>query len=376
METKRFLMFFISSAFLLSGSLHAQDVLSAEEILQWFPYGFYSQINHKDLVRLERGEAYTLYREYLLQPDLEPGIEMLLESLRGEVESYTTARLLKLKKKKLSPDSLPELKGKKGENIKVTFLANEGEGMAVFRFAVLDPLLEDAQKKGQVEETGESVNGRPIISFRTREDGEEYFAYAEATGELVVASKLPLLRAMIASGTGQDLNLLDEESYIGLIDSVPELGQIWHFHSARSLFDYMLEKRKNEGEEESAIAAWKDSFEKGPQFTIEHTIVGEQIVQRRISSYVDDEAAERAINSESRHMVFGEGAEAIRDHFELLEKSAKTEQDGNLVIKTIVHDDELLESARASNKALADIMKKRGDTGSKERVVIVSKADK
>jgi hypothetical protein len=368
-----------ASLFLLSAAqVFSQETLRADDILRWFPYGDYSDIKHKDFLRLAKGEAYPLYEEFLDNPDMETEINILPETLRKEIDSYTTAKLLKLKKRKLPAEIIPpDVKDSGGRPVElrsITFMSNEGEELAVYRYTALDLLVEEAFKKGEIITTDYTYEGRPIFSFRSAEDREkEYFAYAEATGELAVASDLQLLLAMAASGTGQDLNILDDETYIDIIDLIPDLGQVWRIHHMRSVFAHISEKMAADGTGEEKLDARDEALERAPQLNIEHWTVEEQIVQREITAYADEESAEKAMSAQQRRIFFGEAPGEVKDHLDNLEISSKTTLEGNLIVKTIIYDEKLLRSAQAYNKAMNDIRQKSDGSGKKQQVIIIAK---
>jgi len=298
----------LAIALLSNFSLVAQERLSADEILAWFPYGSYESITHYDIESMAKAESFADLQKLFRAQTGERETGILPEILREGIKSITTATLSRLARgkpietkeghlttKRLQEAPETEDKGKKRRQPTSVFygriggkrvaIENVAARLKVFRYDLLDPLIEKAVKDGSMEPTGEMLDNRPVYKLREPEGGGALFLYAAATQELLVADRAKLVGAMAASGLGLEMNVLDNELYADLINLVPDMGQYWMCFFIREKFERMLEEMKKAGAGEEDIAKRQNSLEEGTQYFVRTFLVGKRIVEKEIDVY-------------------------------------------------------------------------------------------
>ncbi|HUX08338.1 MAG TPA: hypothetical protein VMX35_13615 [Acidobacteriota bacterium] len=384
-----------------------QERPRADNILRWFPYGYYSHIEHRDDTLMQQGEAWQLFKDFLDRPDPFSGAAALPPSLKDGIEARTTAQLLRLKQRMLNSSDLedlfteedePEEKNEEAgeekeagekerpssipEGMTFTFMENVGDRLGVYRYELLDPQIEEALRASEIVDMGRRINERPIYRFSSRDESGDKgaFAYATAGGELLTAGRLRNLALMVAAGTGQEMNILDSEDYLDLIVLVPELGQQWRAICHRAMQKSMLEEMERKGGDQDTIEQRRESLERGSRLSINTTDVGEQITERDIEVYLDEETAKATLDiSIRREIAIGNTPDEMKEHQQNVKAARKIEQVDNLVVTTIVYDRKLLESAKASNDALQKMIDQAQKEGGKKGqmiIVIDSKTEK
>jgi hypothetical protein len=382
----------------------AQERPRADEILRWFPFGYYSEITHRDDSLLRTGEAWPLFKEFLDRPDPFSGESALPPSLKEGIESTTVAQLLRLNQHEIKAADLKDLgstekkstekKSEEGakeeprpalnelpEGTSLTFMANVGDKLCVCRYDILDTRIEEALKKGEIADTGKRLDGRPVYQFRGEDDQEGYkgvYAYAAPEGELLTAGRLRNLALMVAAGTGREMNILDGEEYLDLIGMVPDLGQKWHAFCSRAMNKSMIEQMRKDGDDEERIAKLEESFAHLSSLHLETVDVGKQITERQIEVYPDEETAREMMNATMQTMAIGQVPDAITQHQRNLDAARMREQVDNLIITTVIYDRKLLESAKASNDALQKMIDQatKDGAGKGQTIIVVNTQDK
>ena len=383
----------------------AQERPRADEILRWFPYGFYSHIEHRDDTLLQQGESWQLFKDYLDRPDPFAEENALPPTLQEGIEARTMAQLLRLKQHELSAATLKEfalneadakkedkatVEGKEEdqgneplripEGTNMTIMSNVGDRLNVYRYDILDTRIEEALKKGEIADSGRRINERPIYRFRSRDESGDkgIYAYATVEGELLIATRLRNLALMVAAGTGAEMNMLDSEDYLDLIGLVPELGQKWQAFCSRAMNRSMIEQMRKDGEEEEKIAGLEENFGRDASLHVETVDVGEQIVERRLEVYADEETAREMMNKGmQRRLTIGQIPDEVEQHEHSLDAARKTEQVDNMIVTTVVYDRKLLESAKASNDAMQKMIDqaKKDGAGKGQMIIMVKQKE-
>ena len=391
---------FVCAAAALTG---AQERASAEEILGFFPYGSYSEVEHIDPAAMARGEAWPLYSQFLANSPFGDD-PVLPPSLAGKFESWTRAQLLRMKSKKFSvldifvgeeepkrdkdddAEEPAEVKEEPGarlpEGTQLTVMENIGDLLGVYRYEALDLLIEEALKRGEMEPTGHVIDERPIYSFRAPGEGEGEakvrYAYAMPTGEFLTAERLRNLALMVEAGMGRDMNILDDEDFVRIIAMLPDLGQKWSAVSIATEMRMMAERMRRSGEDEEKVTRWEDYAERAARLRVDTTLIGEQITEREYEVYADEDYAKELFEKgQTQEMHMGSLPDDVVKHEENLRAARKKELFDNMIVTTIVYDRKLLESAKASNDAMQELIGNEGGTG-KPTIVIIDqeKTDK
>ena len=302
---------------------------------------------HSDELRLAKGEAYPVFKEHFGDKRKRFYFGELPPSLSEGIESVTTAQLMRLKvsqagekpkrETRLAPGSV--FVGAIVDNGAVT-VSNIGARLFVYRYADLDSLISSALKSGEISRTDQTYERQPIYrySYKDTKDRElEDFLYATPTQELLVAEKLSHIRAMIDAGLGVELNLLDEGAYIDLIEMAPDLGQRWQLDYFKTHFMRLIETMEEKGEAESKIAKARETFERGMHYRLDSWEVGEEIVERIILKFGDEETAKTCPDSHSYIQSTSATTEFSKS------PTTKSMLDSNYIVQVITYDSELLE---------------------------------
>ena len=378
----------------------AQERASAEEILGFFPYGSYSEVEHIDSAAMARGEAYPQYLEFLANSPFGSDEPVLPPSLAGQFYSWTTGQLMRMKSKKISDfnivvgdekpktdkdveevseDEEKEPSTKLPEGTQISVMQNVGDLLGVYRFEALDLLIEEALKNGEIEPTGYAIDERPIYSFRAPGEGEGEervrYAYAMPTGEFLTAERIRNLGAMVEAGMGRDMNILDDEDFVRILAMLPDLGQKWRAVCTAAEMKMIAERMRRSGEDEERAKRMEDWAERGARLHVETTLIGEQITEREYEVYGDEDYAKELFeNGQTTEAFVGnEFPEEVYKHQDNLKAAQKKELLDNMIVTTIVYDRKLLESAKAFNDAMREVA---GDSssGGKPTIVVIDQS--
>ncbi|HUX06748.1 MAG TPA: hypothetical protein VMX35_05480 [Acidobacteriota bacterium] len=326
----------------LGGLLCAQEESqSAEEILLWFPMGHYSYILHEDRAGLMGREAYGLYKKYIEEsrPSTFPGY--LPPLLQDGFNSATGAKLRKLKFYKADAPKELEIEGK------IEAISDVGGSLWVFRFDELDSLVTRASDLGQIDPLGVLIDGRQVYKYRSQDSGQELFGFATPTQEFLVADELRLVKAMISAGTFQGPNILDGENYVDITDFFADLGDTWFINFHMTTNRIRLERLRNQGGSEATLSWLESKLEHGLDFTISTYLVDDAITWRQYLVYTDEEYAAENHKDPFREVRFIGNPPYIKPFHDLINKYRSEDvRDGNVVVITVVYNDELLEGAR------------------------------
>jgi len=297
--------FALMTVFILPVSL-SQDQLEAEDILGWFPEGYYRSILHRDLSGVSE-EGLALFKELVGDIEaLKKKVWPLPYSMIGGVVSATLANLINYREVEVEKPDDEMAAGKTqrlGKNI-VSFVDNNGDevylkledrvvGLFVFRYEDPDFLLKKAIDTGEITETVEQRFERKIFTFNWR-NGGKFYLYPAVTGEVLVSADLPALIQMIEAGMGQGPSVVDDPDYRDFIEMLPTLGQSWRKDDAWTRLRAQLRTAEKWNAPEEYIEEIHERLNKMPVVSCFSSYIGDVIIRKTIGVYAEEETAESA----------------------------------------------------------------------------------
>jgi len=338
----------------------AQDQLEAEEILGWFPEGYYQSIQHLDFSGVSE-EGYALFKE--LVGDIVAKMKEvwpLPDSMVRGVVSATQANLSNYQEVEGEETDEKAVTGKTQQlgNISVSFVDDNGDQVRleledravelfVFRYEDPDNTLKRAIDAGEISETGEQRFERKVYAFTWRTGGE-FYLYPAVTGEVLVSADLPALRRMIDAGMGQGLSVVDDSDQRDFIELVPTLGPSWHKKGIESRLKAQLRMAEKLSAPEEYINEIQERLSKLPVVSCSSSYIGESIINRTTCVYADEEAAKTAYNqlAEQINGLYSKINTLPEPNRSLMmndRRNRSATRDGNMVIMDLKYDREYLE---------------------------------
>ena len=199
-----------------------KEALSPEELLAWFPAGQYFSLSHSDDAAIAVSELYRDFFIFFGERSFFYTHNYHLPALDKRFLSVSAAILLRCR--------IPTNKDEENDTDYRT-----GGTLFVIRYDNLDSLIEEALVSKEVTAMEETHLGRPVLNMVLKSlFGREwqYVCWAAPSQELLVAKEIDQLRAMIAAGTGQELNLPSESENVELMNAIKGLGQRWYVYKA------------------------------------------------------------------------------------------------------------------------------------------------
>ena len=338
----------------------SQDQLEAEDILGWFPGGYYQSIQHLNLSGVSE-EGYALFKE--LVGDIVARLREvwpLPDSMVRGVVSATQANLSNYCEVEGEETDEKAVTGKTRQlgNISVSFVDDNGDQVRleledravelfVFRYEDPDYSLKRAIDAGEISETGEQRFERKIYAFTWRTGGE-FYLYPAVTGEVLVSADLSALRRMIDAGMGQDLSVIDDSDQRDFIEMLPTLGHSWNKNDRGTRLRAQLGMAERLNAPEEYISEIVEELNKLPVVNCSSSYIGESIINKTTSVYADEETAKKAYNqlTEQINGLYSRINTLPEPNRSLMmndRRNRSATRDGNTVIMELKFDREYLE---------------------------------
>jgi hypothetical protein len=388
-------------------TVRAQEPDRPEEVLRYFPEGVYTLIRHSDMTDVRDHEAYPAYIWYLEKNRSISGFEsvpeqMLPAPLGDNVVSHTQARFVvqtftrlpepmelsrenfrqtfrSMREEGRGPRRPSFTWGKDGRPTAITgYFSDEGENIYVFRFDALSDFLAEAEKSGVIATTGENIDGASVYSFeiegRRRWGSSSAVAMPTETNELLVAESTTTLRRMRATGLGAALGMLDQQEYADAFAVIPDLGHTWTIQFQGAIEELQMSSFEMQDLSDEELESIGARFESQPLFSVTSNELGEQVVNRRIEVYRDDEQAaeafENSTNSNSmrdRFLNSPRTPEPVRELFQLRADNTTRELQDNRIVSVLSFDRAFMKQQLALSEQLRDEMEKRREEMEQQR---------
>jgi hypothetical protein len=227
--------------------------------------------------------------------------------------------------------------------------------MAVLRYQDPELTIKTALESGILAETGEVIEGRRIFSYRPRRNDREYYLYYTPTMELLMAERPAQLRLMAQTGLGLELSILDNKTYLPLVDMASDLGQYWFFWNRRASHEEIVEAIRNSGEKSERIDSVEEDHEKGLQFRVRTDSLSDTLTEKEIEVYGDEDQARQREEKKRNELLnldpYQGFPRELTDFLKKVHSGRKTVRDGTRVITTLVYTPEIIEAVRAGLSA-------------------------
>lgn len=332
-----------------------EEKLSALDILKWFPLDTYESISHVDEESVEKAASKETLVKINDRYDFAKSYLPLPPPMKNNYSSFTTALKVKLL---VYEYTSPKQKGKRPAGKMAAMIVGDkayaaestGFHLGVYRFADLDSLIKEAEKAGHITPTTDLFDKRYIYktSANIFKRQASLFLYPSVFQELLVCENLNILKKMIATGYGNEANILDEQEFTELADIIPDLGPCWDWMTFSLHWKVILNKAEKEGAAQEEIDKRRDENEKRALWQLTSHDLGREYVQKEIQSFADDDFA-RAQYERMKNFVYTEKI-ASQAWFRLQLNAKKYEHDGNLVIATTAFTKDLVENIQTERE--------------------------
>lgn len=286
-----------------------QEKLSAEDILRWFPLDMIEAIEHINRDSLLKAQSYKTFKYFATSGS--DALEFfhshlpIPERFQATWHSATFALKVRIfvyefKKGMKIGDSKRYAGGARLDNVgdKTYVAESTGNYLGVYRYDDLDSLIKIADKEGVIQSTGIVFDKRKVFTSggKAKKRNVKLFLYPSVFQELLVCENLELLKRMIASGYGQESNILEEQMFVELSDMVPSLGPRWSWNTPQYKSEIIYTRAEKDGisldEIEKSRRSWLIGSE---QWWITSHELSKNYTRKEIRSFESDEiAAEKA----------------------------------------------------------------------------------
>lgn len=378
---------------------------SVDAILAWFPHGRYIMLEHFDLDSMKQQTAYQLYADHFIQhmPTTEDGEEEekpssfrvsanltapqfdfnmfeLPEALKREILSVTRAQPLEftdLPNKKDQGVHQVQLKttGKKGPAVGIFLTKNNA--IAVYTFYDLATALEDSLNKGQISDTGKTLAGRPIYSFKNekRFGKDSKMAWVSRSGEMLVAENVITIKRMLQSYNGEIPSIVDNPDYVDLVNLFPDLGQAWHLMSSRQTSESIAESARDKNIDDERIESLVERARTQPLFTIKTALISREIKVNTFEVYEDANIAEEIFEDSGAEpkatRMLGLTSPEFDAYQKTLAEKSERELNNHIIMNSLTIDEQMLARKKLADEALAKAVQ-----NNKGRMTLVTKDGK
>ncbi|HUX08336.1 MAG TPA: hypothetical protein VMX35_13605 [Acidobacteriota bacterium] len=300
-------LLFLVFAFATAGT--AQERVTAGEVFNWFPEGSYRTLAHIDYSLIKNNENFGIFKELFGDLGVDESTDSipLPESVADAVEKLTYAQLMKLRIRETVVEE-----GKKGGHSHDSMLSqattnaegkpvlrtteNTGGKLWVFTFEDTPGLVKQAVKDGWLSRAGMRINKLPVYKLVARgaeESQADYFAYATATNELLVAEEMEQLELMIKAGYGAGLSLLDDSDYQDLLPYVQDLGQTWRIRPNRVQIREQIDLWSRNPDMDDKVRELEEKLNTDVQYEISTFELTDVLKAIQMKIFGDEELAEQ-----------------------------------------------------------------------------------
>jgi hypothetical protein len=290
------------------------------ELLRWFPRAEYQGFLHYDAMAFVNQELDFLHalmtREVLKDFDLNN-----IPTLRNTYDSATLglAGRIFLDRGTGAVKTLDDSE-------RFLFIFNV---MGVYRYSNLDEKIAHILKRNDISETRIKLFERPVYLYQSKEDNG-IFLYATPTGELLVSTNKRVIVAMVRTGMGRALGILDEQYLTDLpylIPDMPMWAVLTHAHEKQLEID----KLRNKGADVTLLDDEEEELERSEQYSVITIEYDKEIIYSETVIFNDSSAARKAFQAENYEQI---GTPFPEDSV----KSFKRMLEGDRIIETTRHD--------------------------------------
>lgn len=343
---KKFFLLFVISL-LCSSLAPAQEQLTVDEIIRYFPEGQYIKLQHFDIAAAERADGYSRYRQMRGGSREKIGRYYAIpEGLSKNWISYTAMILTQVanpveNEKEVTPDHATA-QVDPGRDVHRTI--DNGHRLAVLRFPVDFPLKEKVGNIIDLENTDEKVDGQNILTYQSSPVGgnfnSSFYAYVVSPNELLICNDIKILKMMISTGKGEIMPVDLDSFFNDAIDLIPQLGPHWTMENPHHQFIKILaDVEKNETDNEKA-EKFRETLSGINPFCTDYVLT-DPLQTRRMTVFPSITAAKEHLakqQSSLNKLASGE------DYQKVIAKSTKLSTEGNILITSYVWTDEYVKA--------------------------------
>lgn len=333
--------------------------ITPELNFNWLPAGVYNLIKYSDFEKTSVSPFFSVFDESLSRSWSAGGDSSIAEPLRAAVTQQITALLFPDSRifADLDDDSADPAEGE--DKTAPQADVNELSSLFVLTMDDVAGTMRQAVDAGVARESGQKILRKPVWRFPRAAPGEKersVWAWDTGSGELLVADTLPLLRQMVAAGSGRGPSIVDDPDLHDHLSRIPPEATRWFYRSYAAIWERTVEDFREQGEQGKAEQL-KEIYAAKPQYELAwFEFRADGLLQVRAWGFADSEPAERFVESlrtthgGERHPTgYPEAAIAFSD---ALRQKTSYRIDGALAIWETFYDETVLARMGAAREAL------------------------
>lgn len=251
-----------------------------DDALRWFPPGTYEGFLHLDRMFRPADDINAILIR-LVSDEMANSLLAALPFL-DDYESVTLA--LAKSVDLMSPERRA---GKKRRKNKTGFIFFWRE-MAVLRGSNLPAHILAAEKAGHIEK----LNAKPAV-YSSSSSGTVVYIHPAVTGEVLLCENKSVLVAMIATGMGRRLGILDDPNVAEMLTYVPS-APVWFIVPVVHKKQAELTQLIDDGADDAAVESKSEAIAGAEQYYIAMVDAEDDVVYRELYVFSDSEIAESA----------------------------------------------------------------------------------
>lgn len=328
----------------------AQEKLTVDEIIRWFPEGKYSAMRHVDIENASKSDSYHQFlqgrggnRERLSLGRKIPGF------LSYEWTSVTSMLISDIV---VDVDKSHSVSGRMRASFKVdgkNYLADDyGSELIVLRFPMEYQLRKAINNNIHFEKQADKINGQSIYRFKHQAPGSQlftFYSYITEDNSLLYSVKPELLTKMVMTGTGKEMNVDLSLSFPEARDLIPHLSYKWSFYITKQLVEAILEKARKNNANNEDIAKLEMNLESFYS-TCSETVFEVPLKSRSYTFLSTRDKARKMLETRkaSRNRL------GTSDYDKVVYKNTKLTVNGNMFISTLSQTQEYCDAREKQKK--------------------------
>lgn len=355
---------------IINATTYCQEVvITADELLRFFPKGDYEEIHHIEMGLIRSSEWCDAFMSYSrFERETKPKMP-ITDGMWAEIESVTMARQVRIfvsvtetadyedseKSKSMLERRRPGSSNMRAIHIGGLSYNAEGVGEDLLVLRFLDPAawLKKTLESGEIAPSGEVLAGQAVYRYSHRNAkgfGRTLHLTLYPTGEILAAEKLSTLRRMAATGRGEELCLLDDVKYHFFEEMLNVEGHYYWLETKRPLALAIIKYVENkDGINKEGLQEKKDYFDDpgtslalGEVWRVEKALLQKELIAYREKEY----ALQRKARADE-----GEKSRRAGDRIgEFIDSGWRAGVSGGIFIEEMEYDEARIENLKERKK--------------------------
>ena len=286
---------------------------SQEDIYQrafrWFPdaaYYTFGYVNVEEIKKLDIYQGYLSFKKMQQQnvmglgPDLPEKLyneASLISYCRPYNEDFKVAEDYASKAEKVFTGKMSNEEIKAFTQKSMALLERmKAATLVAFQLSMSGEIIKELVEKGDLTETGEKISQFPVFLYKgaISSPDSNYYLCLTATGEVLAAPEVKLLKGMVAAGNGAVAGLLDNQEYLNVVAATEDRFLVWSGSSSKPILNIQLQELEKKQASAEEVEKVKTKYEKGYSYQIKSDTFDKNIATTTITQYKNETNAKAA----------------------------------------------------------------------------------